>query len=141
MLMPRQRRLHFVNESARRRRGLLAAMSKLPVRARVYTSTKKEPLACRHALAALLSDSRATDIIRIVIERRETSQDTQERRQIAAAVRAGNAPAALSYQHLPGYNEPLLWVADAVAWSYGAQGRWRSRISGILEFVRDVDQR
>ena len=83
LLMPGQRRLHFVNESARRRL-LLAAMSKLPVRARVYPSTKKEPLARRQALAAILSDSGDTDITRIVIERRETGQDTQERRQIAA---------------------------------------------------------
>ena len=141
LLMPGQRRLHFVNESARRRRGLLAAMSKLPVRARVYTSTKKEPLARRQALAAILSGSGNVDITRIVIERREASQDTQERRQIAAAIRAGNAPAALSYQHLSGYEEPLLWVADAVAWSCGAQDNWRSRVSDILEHVRDVDQR
>ena len=34
----------------------------------------------------------------------------------------------------------LLWVADAVAWSYGAQGNWRSRVNEILEYVRDVDQ-
>ena len=89
----------------------------------------------RQALAAILSDSMNVDTTRIVIERRETGQDTQERRQIAAAIRAGNAPAALSYQHLPGYDEPLLWVADAVAWSYGAQGNWRSRVSDILEYV------
>ena len=140
MLMPGQRRLHFVNERARRRRLLLTAMSKLPVRARVYTSTNKEPIARRQALAAILSESRDVGMDRIVIERRETSQDTQERRQIAVAIRAGNAPAALSYQHLSGYEEPLLWIADAVAWSYGAQGNWRSRVNEILEYVRDVDQ-
>ena len=77
---------------------------------------------------------------RIVIERRETGQDTQERRQIAAGIRAGNAPAALSYQHLSGYEDPLLWVADAAAWSYGVQGNWRSRANEVLEYVRDVDQ-
>ena len=67
-------------------------MSKLRPR-RVYTSTK-DP-ARRQALAAILSDSGNVDITRIVIERRETGQDTQERRQIAAAIRAGNVPAAL----------------------------------------------
>ena len=139
MLMPGQRRLHFVNESARRRRLLLTVMSILPVRARVYTSTNKEPIARRQALAAILSDSRDIGLDRIVIERRETGQDTRERRQIAAAIRAGNAPSALSYQHLSGYEEPLLWVADAIAWSYGAQGNWRSRTDEMLEYVCDVD--
>lgn len=108
MPMPGQRRLHFVNESPRRRRQLLAAMSKLPVRARVYISTNKEPIARRQALAAILSDSRAAGIERIIIERREPGQDARERRQIAGAIRAGDAPGALSYQHLSGYEEPLL---------------------------------
>lgn len=45
MLLPRQGRLHFVNESPQRRRFVLDAMRGLPVRARLYTSAEKEPTA------------------------------------------------------------------------------------------------
>ena len=56
MLLSRQGRLHFVNESQQRRRFLLDAMRELPVRTRLYTSAEKEPIARQRAMEALLVD-------------------------------------------------------------------------------------
>jgi hypothetical protein len=33
--------------------------------------------------------------------------------------------------HLPPHGDPLLWVADALAWSHSAGGAWRARIADI----------
>ena len=71
MLLPRQGRLHFVNESTQRRRVLLDAMRELPVRTRLYTSAEKEPIARQRAMEALLVDMRALGGQRLVIECRE----------------------------------------------------------------------
>jgi len=85
MLLSGQRRLHFANESGRRRKSILAKMAKLPVRVWVYMSGEKEPLARRRSIAALLRDLDAVNGERLVIERREISQDAREKSQIAEA--------------------------------------------------------
>ena len=105
----------------------------------MYISTAKEPVARAAALEALLEDLVAVKGRRLVIESREMGQDAAERRQIAAAVRAGGAPKALVYDHMRGHEEPMLWVADAAAWAYGARGEWRARIAHVLDSVRDLD--
>lgn len=140
LLLPRQGRLHFVNESAQRRRFLLDAMSELPVRNRLYTSAEKEPIARQRAMDALLVDLLDLGGQRLVIECREASQDKRERHLIATAVRRGAAPADLAYDHLRARNEPMLWVSDAVAWSYGAGTKWRPRAELLIDHVIDVDK-
>ena len=139
MLLSGQRRLHFAQERPQRRRSLLAKMAELPVRTRMYTSEAKEPTARRRCFAVLLSELVILKGDRIVIERREVSQDAMERHHIALAIQSGNAPAGLRYDHMGGSDEPLLWVADAVAWAYGAGGEWRHRVGGLIELVRDAD--
>ena len=139
MLLPRQSLLHFVRESPQRRRSLLDAMCELPIRTRLYTSAEKEPIARQRALEALLADLLALQGQRLVIECREVSQDDRERHLIAEAVRQSTAPAGLSYCHLRSREEPLLWVPDAVAWAYGADGEWRLRADTLIELIRDVD--
>ena len=139
MLLSGQRRLHFTKEKPQRRRSLLVEMTKLPVRAWLYSSTAKEPQARQRCIAALLRDLTPINGERLVIEHREASQDAKEGRQIATAIRQGEAPADLSYDHLGGHEEPLLWIADAVAWAYGAGGEWRRRVNGLIENVQDVD--
>ena len=93
MLLPRQSRLHFVSDSPQRRRSLLDAMCELPVRTRLYTSVEKEPVARQRAFEALFADLLALNGQRLVIERREASQDDRERRLIAQAIRQGAASA------------------------------------------------
>ncbi len=138
MLLSGQRRLHFAQERPPRRRSLLSAMSGLSVRVRLYESTEKEEIARQLSMARLLADLVAMRGQRVVIESREASLDLRERRQIAMAVQAGTAPASLVYNHLRAHEEPLLWVADAVAWAYGARGEWRPRVAGLIDHVRYV---
>ena len=104
----------------------------------MYSSMATEPVARAGALAALLEDLVELKGQRLVIESREMSQDATERRQIAAAIRAGKAPKALVYDHMRGHEEPMLWVADAAAWAYGARGEWRSRVASLVDNVRDL---
>ncbi len=136
--LPRQSRLHFVNESPKRRRCLLDAMSELPVRARLYISFEKEPIARQRAMKALLIDMMSLGGQRLVIECRESSQDEQERRLIAGAMRQGAAPVDLQYSHLRAREEPLLWVSDAVAWAYDSGQQWRSRAELMIAHVKNV---
>ena len=38
----------------------------------------------------------------------------------------------LTYEHLSGVHEQLPWVADAVAWCFGAGGDWHRRIAPLI---------
>ena len=141
MLLQGQRSLHFAQESPQRRRSLLTRISKLPLRVLVYESTEREPTARRLAIDALLQDLIPLKGSRLIIEHREFSQDRRERSQIAAAVHKQAAPKDLEYKHLSRYEEPILWVADAVAWAHGAGRDWRLRVEGLIDRVVDVDGR
>ena len=139
MRLPKQRRLHFSKESSQRRIFLLEEVSTLPIQALIYSSTMKEPYSRQEIMAALLNDLSAVGCKRLIIERREAGQDARESAQIAAAIRSGKVPAKMIYDHLRGHEEPLLWVADAVAWAYGAGGEWRRRSMKLIERARSVD--
>ena len=138
MLLPGQRRLHFNQERPPRRRSLLSAISDLDIRVRLYESTEKQETARRQIMASLLADLVDLGCRRIVIESRNYSQNENERRAIATAIRLGHAPENLIYDHMRAHEEPLLWVADAVAWAYGARGEWRLRAAGLVDHVRRV---
>lgn len=137
MLLPRQRRLHFVDESNQRRRKCLAVMSELPVEARMYTSQQNEAVARELLLGHLLSDLVPLKCQRLIIESREANQNARERRQIAAAIREEAAP-QMTYDHMRPHEEPLLWVSDAVAWAYGAGGEWRPQVEALVTHILEV---
>lgn len=137
LLLPRQRRLHFVDESKQRRRQCLAVISELPLRARIYTSPRNESVARELLLEHLLGDLITLKCQRLVIESREINQNKRERRQIAAAIRGKSAP-HMTYLHLRPHEEPLLWVSDAIAWAYGAGGEWRSQVEALVNYSAQV---
>ena len=136
MLLPGQRRLHFHDENAQRRRELLARMCSLDLVVRVYGMRARERTARPALLAVLLSDLKELAVGRLVIESRE-SRDHLDRQVIAAMQRQGKASLDLVYEHLRPYEEPLLWVSDAAAWAVGAGGDWHSRVTPIVAAVRE----
>ena len=52
-----------------------------------------------------------------------------------AILRARAAEPTLNFEHRSGSDEPILWVADAVAWAYGAGQRWSSLARPIVHRV------
>jgi hypothetical protein len=53
-------------------------------------------------------------------------------------LQAGRGPVGLTYEHVRSADEPLLWVADVVAWAYGAAGDWRRRTEKVIGKVIDL---
>jgi hypothetical protein len=133
-LLAGQRRLHFAHESKRRRRAILAAVTDLQAEARIYLSADRPDRARERCLSALIDDLVAAGADRLVLESRSAA-DVIDRRAIAR--RLAGRPGTMTYEHLRGHEEPVLWLADAVAWAYGAGGAWRSRVS--VARVRALD--
>jgi len=75
---------------------------------------------------------------RLVLESRGPSDDHRDARTLAAALAPAPSASGLVYEHLRPYEDPLLWIPDAVSWCYGAGGDWRRRVSPLVERVTDL---
>lgn len=129
-----QRRIHFVTESDRRRRALLRAISELDCSSIVYVARHRDQVAARAALlATMLPELQSSGVSRLVLESRQ-GQDERDRSVIYRAV-GSQRESAFRYTHNPASAEPLLWIADAVAWAWGRGGRWRARAAELNLFA------
>ena len=87
------------------------------------------------ALDALLADLSSMGARRLVIEGRGRSQDQVDVRRAALAQRTDRTVRSMEYDHMKPVEEPLLWIADAAAWAYGAAGDWRRRADPMIDDV------
>ncbi|TCL86147.1 hypothetical protein EDF31_10442 [Curtobacterium sp. PhB142] len=132
LVLPGQRRLHFTNESDSRRRHVLSTLDQIGVRAHLVRSDlKHEPsdrAACLRELVALAASAGHE---RIVLER-DVSIERADKKVLYDAVHAHGVRDALTYAHETAHHEPLLWAADAIAWSQAKGGDWRRRTQPMI---------
>ncbi|MDQ2707920.1 MAG: hypothetical protein M3Z25_09910 [Actinomycetota bacterium] len=67
----------------------------------------------------------------LTIERID-GEDERDRRDIRAALTGLDALGAIVYRHTEPAAEPLLWIADAAAWTCGARKLWRSQLAPVI---------
>ena len=137
LLISDQRRLHFASESPRRRKALLQDIAKIPCQSTIHVAVGGEQVEARAAaLESLIFELIDRSVERIVLDARQ-GQDHRDRVVIARALGPDTAR-DVQYQHLSSASEPLLWIPDAVAWSWGRGGPWRSSIEelGLLKGVQ-----
>lgn len=129
LVLPGQRRIHFSKESDPRRRQILSVMGRLPVTpvsrwcvsSATLTKQQARALCIRGLLESLIHEGRLGTL---VIESREEPLDVDDRRLIESLY---HKPGFV-YRHASPYEEPMLWVPDAVAWTLGKGRRWTGRL-------------
>ncbi len=134
--LPGQRRWHFVHERDSRRRQIVDALAATgQVSALVFhgkgrdTEIRAESF---HQMVEPLVDRRVT---RLIIESRQ-GRDDLDRQVLISQLRGRRG--AFSYDHMPPHGDPLLWIADALAWCSSAGGAWRQRIDPMIAASRNV---
>lgn len=132
-----QRRVHMTKEGPRRRRAILCQVAGAPVVADIYISGKPATAARHEILSQMVVDLGGTRASLLVLEAME-GQEERDRTSVRLAQQDGYGPPGMTYEHMRAAEEPLLWIADAVAWAYGAGGEWRKRITGTLGKVADL---
>ena len=60
----------------------------------------------------------------------ESRMDDRDDRRTIGQVRKTEPP--LVFEHRPGAADPMLWVADGIAWAVGAGGIWRDLVQPVL---------
>jgi hypothetical protein len=85
----------------------------------------------------LANDLLARRAHRLVIDSRN-EQDIHDERTLRRILGSQPSASQLVYEHVDSTSESLLWVADIVAWCFGAGREWRKRIDPIVSTVVDL---
>lgn len=134
-LLPGQRRTHFTKESDNRKRHLLSEFNALGFQTEVFhCATTSDAVGRRACLRALVSYAASEGHSEMVFER-DASIEQSDRQILYREVQQHGLVGSLAYTFEAPHGEPLLWVADAVAWSYAKGGDWRRRASPLISGV------
>ncbi|HUZ53887.1 MAG TPA: hypothetical protein VMU94_15360 [Streptosporangiaceae bacterium] len=114
-----QERLHWRDESHRRRGQLIEAVCGLGNTGAVVIATGMAPnrqeRARRKCIERLLAELAGREIASVVFERRHHALDARDRAMIAALRRQQALPATFRAAWQPPAGEPLLWLPDIAA--------------------------
>ncbi|WP_369370898.1 hypothetical protein AB1046_19230 [Promicromonospora sp. Populi] len=127
LLLKGTRRLHWRDESAPRRAKIASAIAEHDLVHVVVVGApidaKKQERARRLCLERLVFELGMLDVSRVWLESRTQSLNTRDRRMFAALHAKQAMPAALHIDFALPTDEPMLWVADAVAGAVGQARR------------------
>ena len=129
-------RVHFNAELESRRQTVLPTFAGLSMEAFVVSCRRNHGVtefeARSRCLASIVASLQMRSVDRVVIESRQ--DDLDDERTIH---RVRQRDPHLVFEHRRGKDEPLLWIADGVAWAVGAGPRWSEiiapRVGRIIE--------
>ncbi|EWC62858.1 hypothetical protein UO65_1806 [Actinokineospora spheciospongiae] len=141
LCLPGERRVHFQAESNTRRRALISELVAGGISADLYLAQGPAGQARAACVRAMTIDACKRGAHRVAIESRGETGDRADRLTISSTLRAigvGTFDGPF-YEHVQSHEDPLLGIADATAWAYGAGGDWRRRIQGVINQVIQVE--
>ncbi|MBM7770746.1 hypothetical protein JOD54_000950 [Actinokineospora baliensis] len=138
MRKPGQRELHFKKEDKTRRKEIVSRLVGSGAAVQIYVAScvRGEEVARRRCLVQLVEDLVDFGVGRLVLDSREVRDDADI--QLFQRTLGAHRHHDLVYEHQDSCWEPLLWVADAVAWCYGAGGDWQRRVTPLVGKVIDL---
>ncbi|WP_259390619.1 hypothetical protein [Actinomyces sp. 2119] len=109
------------------RKALIDMMTEMPMSAKVYRANARPKVGRPQCLRRLAESVRASACRRLVLDQNDSVMraDRQILQQVLGCGWEG------TYDHLRDHEEPLLWLADAISWSWNKGGEWRRRLNGI----------
>lgn len=139
LLLRRQTRLHWRDEDHPRRRKIASAVAEARVDSVVVIGAPVQPTgqerARRKALGELLWQLDRRQVEHLLLESRQPDQDARDLTAVGGFRNAGRVGRRLRVDHAGALDEPLLWVADAVA---GAVGESRCGEPDCLQLLEPL---
>ena len=130
-------RVHFNAELDSRRQVLLETFAGFSIESFVVVCRRNHGItefeARTRCLAYIVRVLQLRSVDRLVIESRQ--DDVDDERTIH---RCRLRDPRLVFEHRRGSDEPLLWIADGVAWSVGAGPRWSDLLGNSLSQIIEV---
>jgi hypothetical protein len=128
---PGMRRSHFSKQRDPDRRMIVNQLVSEDIRALYTSACGRQTDARSECWTVLVPQLVRLRVVELTIERIEGGE-SRDRRDIRNALQGIGRGTELTYTHRDPAGEPMLWVADAVAWCAGAGSAWQTRISPIL---------
>lgn len=135
LLMRGQRRVHMSKEQSQRRRQIVSTLLRLGVTCEIFESNSRSDLDARAQCLCQLAKRAVVLRARAIHIERDDSVVAFDREQLKSALSGTD----IEYRHLRGREDPLLWIADAVAWCRQRGGNWRRQIQPIVSRVHTID--
>ena len=140
LLMPGQGYIHFVNESSPRRKAILSAFEKLQPRVRIYVCQGASHITARAiCFEALLNDFVELGVTTLIIERDDALLKSDELVVREGLYKRGLKP-KVEFRHVGKSDEPIVWIADAMAWSFARGDDFRRRALKLIESVNHISR-
>lgn len=118
-LQQNQRRVHMVKERPARRNQFLDLIGGLDlefVAVEASLSGSTDPEARTATLTALAADLLVENVRKWTLDSIDPVERSRDRYDITRVIRASADNGPLQFDHQRSPSEPMLWVADAVAW-------------------------
>ncbi|TDO35779.1 hypothetical protein EV643_12151 [Kribbella sp. VKM Ac-2527] len=130
LLLPGQERLHFNHETDARRKQIIQVIADFHLLVDVYQADRDTWADRRRCLEAVVRDT-AGMAERLVVEREESTYDHDQRTLHAACQRFKCFD--LRWELMVPKLDPLLWVPDAIAWTWRRGGSWRRSVERFCQ--------
>jgi hypothetical protein len=137
--MPGQRSIHFVNEGENRRKKLIQEYSELGITAVKVVSTRKNKLDAREDCVRALVHLAASMRCQSLVFERDESVVSKDELWLKSELRKINNSEPIGFQHLSRHEEPILWIADALAWCDSRSSDWRKRVQSLIVAAIEID--
>jgi hypothetical protein len=115
----RHRRFHWHKEQARDRMKMMEFIADAQLHSHIVTKAlpklSRQERARAHCLERLLWELKQHDTNNLVVEARQARNNSRDQSTILAAQMTGKAAAEVRYEFGLPTEEPLLWMADAIA--------------------------
>lgn len=133
-----QGHIHFVKEGHPRRKQILTELENMRIQAVVYRVKGLNPIAARAlCITAILDDLLRVRATNLIFELEESALKSDEVLLRQGLLRRG-LKSRVEYTHLGKSEEPILWVADAIAWSYARGDDYKRRAMKLITQVVEV---
>ena len=130
-------RVHFNAELDSQRQTLLETFASFPIESFVVVCRRRHGVtefeARTRCLAHIVGALQLRSVDRLVIESRQDDMDDER-----TIHRHRQPEPRLVFEHRRGSDEPLLWIADGVAWAVGAGPRWSDLLGRGLSHIIEV---
>ena len=132
-----QRSIHFKHESSRRKRFYLGQFVRLGFNATVFRVKGIQGIEARRlSIREVVRFARDKRVNQLIFDLDETAK-VHDERLLASTVSLVRGKREFQWEHRERHQEPLLWVADAVAWCVNRGGEWERLVRPLI--VETID--
>jgi hypothetical protein len=143
LLLPGQVKVHWRNEREKRRQRIIEAVASMRVEHIVVVRDgqpgERAERRRRHCLERMLFELDQLMVDQVVVESRGSKDDRRDRSMLDALLARKIIAGRLRMFHLPGREEALLWIPDAICGAVtrvrGGEPQFAERISSRLTVI------